>query len=113
MTTRPLKAWLKGCLSCLSITLAVLVFVVWLALKACDRYCPDTEAQRIQSPDGRYLVTQTFGDSCGGATVAFSHTVRLSRKDAPQDGVALIETYGSPKDTEIRWSPMGRCRYPD
>ena len=102
--TGSVKAWLKRGLSCLTITCIVSALALLLVLKACDRYCSDTEAQRVQSPDGRYVVTHAFGDNCGGATVAYSHTVRLSRRDAPKDSIVLFETYRSPKGIEIRWT---------
>ena len=55
------------------------------------------------SPDGRYVVTHTYGDNCGGATVAYSHSVQLHQTARPRRGVLLLDTYRSPKGIEIRW----------
>jgi hypothetical protein len=97
------KVWLKRGLGCLTITFAVCALGLWLMAKACNRICPDREVQRLQSPDGRHIVTHILGDPCGGATVDFTHEVRLSRRDG-KDSIVLLETYHSPKGIEIRWT---------
>jgi hypothetical protein len=98
-----MQTWLKGGLPCLTIATAPIVILLWLPVKACERACPDKEAQRIESPDARYVVTHSFGDNCGGATVAFSHSVRLSQAGKANINVLLIETYRSPTAIDLRW----------
>jgi hypothetical protein len=49
------------------------------------------------------VVTHTFGDGCGGATSAYSHSVLLTEIGHKNEAITLMETYRSPTAIDLRW----------
>jgi hypothetical protein len=90
--------WLKVTLALASVGILVLFRLYFLPPPRLD-----IEAQRAVSPDGRHVVTHTYDDGFGGATVRYFHLVDLSRTGWPKLPTPLLETYGSPERIAIRW----------